>query len=226
MIVIENVLSHSQLTQIHTWLDSAAWDDGAVTAGQQAQQTKHNQQVQSGSQINQHIETLILDTLSRHPIFISASLPDKIYPPMINRYRQGDHYGYHIDNAIRIPPASTTRVRTDISATLFLSKPQEYDGGELEIQEQYGTQRIKLNAGDLVLYPATSRHQVTPVTRGERTAVVFWIQSMIRDNEQRTMLFELDQSIQSLTQRLGHDDDEVIQLTGLYHNLIRQWADT
>mgnify|MGYP003667685344 CR=1 FL=1 len=226
MIVIENVFNEQQLLQVRQWLQHATWDNGLVTAGQQARGVKKNQQVTAGSKVSNTVEDLLLDVLARHPAFISAALPLKIVTPMINRYLVGETYGLHVDNAIRVPLNSTTRIRTDLSATLFLTDPANYDGGELEIKEQFGSQKLKLNAGDLVLYPSTSLHQVTPVTRGERISVVFWIQSMVRDNEQRSMLYDLDQSVQSLTGTLGHEAKEVMQLSGLYHNLIRKWSDT
>jgi PKHD-type hydroxylase len=157
---------------------------------------------------------------------MSAALPLKIFPPMFNRYQGGETYGIHVDNAVRFVPGTPTRVRSDLSATLFLSEPEDYEGGELHIQEQFGEQKIKLAAGDMILYPSSSLHQVLPVIHGQRLACVLWIQSMVRDNEQRQMLFDLDQSIQSLSAEQGHQNSDVMRLTGIYQNLLRQWAET
>ena len=226
IIVIPAVFSASEVSKIRSHLDAAEWQDGSTTAGSQAQQVKHNQQLALDNKIAQQLGDVIINTLSQQPTFVSAALPLRIFPPMFNRYRTGNTYGLHVDNAIRYVPGNPTPIRTDLSATLFLCDPQEYEGGELVIEDNFGSQRVKLNAGDLVLYPSTSLHTVTPVSDGARTCAVFWQQSMVRSNQQRETLFELDQSVQSLTAELGAGHDDVVRLSGVYHNLIRQWADT
>ena len=226
IIVIPAVFSASEVSKIRSHLDAADWQDGSTTAGSQAQQVKHNQQLALDSKIAQQLGDVIINTLSQQPTFVSAALPLRIFPPMFNRYGTGDTYGLHVDNAIRYVPGNPTPIRTDLSATLFLCNPQDYEGGELVVEDNFGSQRIKLNAGDLVLYPSTSLHTVTPVSDGARTCAVFWLQSMVRSNQQRETLFELDQSVQSLTAELGAGHDDVVRLSGVYHNLIRQWADT
>ena len=226
IIVIPAVFSANEVSKIRSHLDAAEWQDGSTTAGSQAQQVKHNQQLALDSKVAQQLGDVIINTLSQQPTFVSAALPLRIFPPMFNRYRTGNTYGLHVDNAIRYVPGTPTPIRTDLSATLFLCDPQEYEGGELVIEDNFGSQRVKLNAGDLVLYPSTSLHTVTPVNDGARTCAVFWLQSMVRSNQQRETLFELDQSVQSLTAELGAGHDDVVRLSGVYHNLIRQWADT
>ena len=226
IIVIPAVFSASEVSKIRSHLDAAEWQDGSTTAGSQAQQVKHNQQFALDNKIAQQLGDVIINTLSQQPTFVSAALPLRIFPPMFNRYRTGNTYGLHVDNAIRYVPGNPTPIRTDLSATLFLCDPQEYEGGELVIEDNFGSQRVKLNAGDLVLYPSTSLHTVTPVSDGARTCAVFWLQSMVHSNQQRETLFELDQSVQSLTAELGAGHDDVVRLSGVYHNLIRQWADT
>jgi len=226
MIVIKDVLSAQQLQQINHVIAQQTWVDGRTTGGQQSNSVKNNQQLPADSELTRELEDYVLAALAQNPVFISAALPLKIFPPMFNRYGIGETYGVHVDNAIRIPPGSSVRIRTDLSATLFLTEPEDYDGGELVIEDHYGSQPVKLAAGDMVLYPSTTLHQVTAVSRGERISAVFWLQSMIRDNEQRKMLFDLDQSVQSLTTQNGNDDLDVMRLSGIYHNLIRQWAET
>jgi PKHD-type hydroxylase len=226
MIVVKDVLSAQQLQQLNHVIAKQAWVDGRVTGGQQSNSVKNNQQLSADSDVTKDLEDYVLAALANHPVFISAALPLKLFPPMFNRYAKGETYGVHVDNAIRIPPGSSARIRTDLSATLFLTDPDSYDGGELVIEDHYGSQPVKLAAGDMILYPSTTLHQVTPVTRGERITAVFWVQSMVRDNEQRKILFDLDQSVQSLTQQHGHEDRDVMRLSGIYHNLIRQWAET
>ncbi|SIS42358.1 Fe2+-dependent dioxygenase [Neptunomonas antarctica] len=225
MIPIRKVFTPEQVQQIRLHLDEADWQGGEITAGQQARRVKHNQQLPQDGTLTQQIGDLILDALARHPVFISAALPQKIFPPMFNRYSVGETYGSHVDNAIRVIPGTTIRLRTDLSATLFLSDPDEYEGGDLQIEDHFGSQCVKLAAGDMILYPSTSLHQVMPVTAGRRVSAVFWLQSMVRSNEQREMLFGLDQSIQSLTSLHGHEHQDVTRLSGVYQNLIRQWAD-
>lgn len=226
LITIPSVFSKTEVSKINQHLAQGEWIDGQQTAGEQARSVKQNQQLADDSQLAQQLGDIVLDALARHPLFISAALPLKIFPPMFNRYAGGETYGKHVDNAVRFVPGTATRIRSDLSATLFLSEPETYQGGELDIQAQFGSQKIKLSAGDMILYPSSSVHQVTPVTEGSRVSVVLWLQSMVRDHQQRDMLFELDQSIQSLTTQHGHQDDNVMTLTGLYQNLIREWADT
>ncbi|MCP8687572.1 Fe2+-dependent dioxygenase [Marinobacterium sedimentorum] len=223
---IGSLLGSAQLAQIRALLDRADWIDGRSSAGAQALEVKHNRQLPAGSPLAQQLGDVILAALSRHPTFISAALPLRIMPPLFNRYEAGESYGLHVDNAVRYPPGSATPLRTDLSATLFLNDPDDYDGGELEIESSFGAQSIKLAAGDLILYPASSQHRVTPVTRGNRTCAVFWLQSMVRDSSKREMLFDLDQSLQSLGSELGQTHADVMRLSGLYHNLVRQWAET
>lgn len=227
IIPIQAVFTADEVSKIRSHLDNNAdWQNGNATAGDQARQVKQNQQLPLDSKLAQQLGDIILSTLSQHPTFISAALPLRIFPPMFNRYRTGETYGLHVDNAIRYVPGNSTPIRTDLSATLFLCDPEEYEGGELVIEDNFGSQRIKLNAGDLVLYPSTSLHTVTPVSQGTRTCAVFWLQSMVRSNQQRETLFDLDQSVQALTTELGASHAEVVRLSGTYHNLIRQWADT
>ncbi|MBT00378.1 MAG: Fe2+-dependent dioxygenase [Oceanospirillaceae bacterium] len=225
ILPITNVLTAHQVAQMREHLDQASWVDGAVTAGGQALSAKHNLQLSEQDPLARELGDAILTALARNPLFISAALPLKILPPMFNRYSDGGTYGLHVDNAIRVIPGTVTRVRTDLSATLFLAEPDEYEGGELEVEGKYGTQRVRLNAGDMILYPSTSLHRVTPVTQGARVAAFFWIQSMVRDHERREMLFDLDTSIQSLTGAEAEGQD-LQRLTAIYHRLIQQWADT
>ncbi|WP_191601942.1 Fe2+-dependent dioxygenase [Marinomonas algicola] len=224
LLTIPNVLSADDVLQVRNYLDKADWQDGMNTAGSMARHVKKNQQLDDTQEPAVSLGNHILRVMSQHPAFISAALPDKIYPPKFNRYSESETYGAHIDSALMQLPNSNQTIRTDLSATLFLADPDEYDGGELVIETQYGTQSVKLDAGDLVLYPSTSLHQVSPVSRGARVASFFWIQSMVRDSQQRETLFELDQSVQRLTVELGAGHSDVINLSGIYHNLIRQWA--
>ncbi|MFV1872598.1 MAG: Fe2+-dependent dioxygenase [Oleiphilus sp.] len=226
IIPIKNVLSQEQLVHIQNLLAEAEWQDGLQTAGQQSASVKANHQLAEQSELAQYLGDQVLDALSTHPLFISAALPLKIYPPMFNRYQRHETYGLHVDNAMRVVPGTPVRVRTDLSATLFLSEPDEYEGGELRIEDYCGAKEIKLSAGDLILYPATLLHTVKPVVSGCRLASFFWIQSMVRQHEHRSILFELDQSIQSLSQENGHEHPDTLRLSGVYQNLIRQWSDT
>ncbi|MFO3704889.1 Fe2+-dependent dioxygenase [Xanthomonas codiaei] len=226
LLPIPDVLDAAQLGALRARLDAADWADGRITAGHQSAQAKDNAQLPEDSPIARDAGALVLDALSRSSTFFSAVLPRRIYPPLFNRYSGGQSFGYHVDNAVRYDRSrgGAEPVRTDVSATLFLSDPDSYDGGELVIEDTYGTQSVKLPAGHLLIYPGTSLHKVTPVTRGTRVAAFFWIQSMLRDAAQRRLLFELDVSIRRLTQDTpGHPS--LIQLTGVYHNLLRQWAD-
>jgi len=226
IISIENILSQEQLTHIRSLLSEANWQDGLLTAGQQASSVKSNQQLSETSELNEYLGFQVLEGLSKHPVFISAALPLKIYPPMFNRYHVGNSYGLHVDNAMRVVPGTAVRVRTDLSATLFLNDPDEYEGGELRIEGQHDAREIKLKAGDMIIYPSTQLHSVKPVISGSRIASFFWMQSMVRSHEQRELLFNLDQSVQSLMTLHSHDHSDVLRLTGIYQNLIRQWSDT
>ena len=224
LLQIPQVLSADQVAECRRVLDVADWIDGRVTAGHQSAKAKDNAQLPEDSPVTKQLQQIVLGALERSPLFLSAALPLKIFPPLFNRYAGGQSFGVHVDNAIRQVRGTPHRVRTDISATLFLSQQTDYDGGELVVEDTYGTHSVKLPAGDLVLYPASSLHRVQPVTRGARVASFFWIQSMIRDDGQRTILFDLDLAIQ----RLGGDvpnHPSLVQLTGTYHNLLRRWAD-
>lgn len=225
LITIPNVLAKEQVAQCRKLMDEASWVDGNVTAGAQSATVKHNTQLPEGSPAARQMGEMILTALSRAPLFISAAVPLKIFPPLFNRYGEGDYFGTHVDGSIRAIPGTAVRIRTDLSVTLFLAEPEEYDGGELAVEDKYGVHEVKLPAGDAVLYPATSLHHVKPVTRGYRVASFFWLQSMIRDDNARTLLFDLDQTIQQLSMDLGIEDASCVKLTGIYHNLVRQWAD-
>ena len=224
LITIANVLSAADAAQARAKLDDAGWVDGKVTAGYQAQKVKENQQLPEGSPLAAELGDLVLKGLARSPVFMSAALPLRVFPPMFNRYAGGGHFGSHVDTAIRQVVATAQRIRTDLSATLFLTPPEEYDGGELIVEDSYGEHSVKLPAGHMVLYPATSLHRVEPVTRGARISSFFWIQSMIRADGDRTMLFDMDQAIQKLAAELPGSAIGV-QLTGVYHNLLRRWAE-
>ncbi|ACM32008.1 Fe2+-dependent dioxygenase [[Acidovorax] ebreus] len=224
LISIDQVLSKTEVRDLRAQLDAAAWEDGAATAGTLAKSVKRNQQINDGSELCQRLGQHILRRLSSTPLFISAALPRTIYPPKFNRYADGGTYGAHVDSALMFLPGSHQQMRTDLSATLFLAEPEEYDGGELEVEGPFGVQAVKLAAGDMVLYPSSSLHRVTPVTRGARVASFFWIESLVQDEGERTLLFDLDQSIQQLTPLVAPDDPRLVQLTGVYHNLLRRWA--
>ena len=226
LVRVPQLLSASQVAHIRGQLMATNWVDGKVTAGTQSATTKNNLQVPEDAPAARALGEIILNALGQNERFMSASLALRVFPPLFNRYDQGMNFGAHIDNAIRFVKGASQpiRVRTDMSATLFLTDPSDYDGGELVIEDTFGNHKVKLPAGDLVVYSATSKHHVTPVTRGGRWASFFWIQSMIRDEAARAMLFELDNAIQGLRKRVG-DSEEVVSLTGLYHNLVRRWAD-
>jgi len=225
LLQVPNVLSAEQVAHCRQALDAAEWADGRITAGYQSAQAKDNQQLPEESPVAQQLGELVLAALQRSPLFLSGALPLKVFPPLFNRYAGGQSFGSHVDNAIRQVRGTPHRVRTDLSATLFLSAPDEYDGGELVVEDIYGTHRIKLPAGDLVLYPASSLHLVRPVTRGARMASFFWIQSMVRDDGERTLLYDLDRAVQQVHRDLP-ESPAAVQLTGVYHNLLRRWADT
>jgi PKHD-type hydroxylase len=223
MIVVPQILDADEVRVLRARLDAAAWTDGNATSGNQSALAKRNSQLAEGSAEARELGGLILDALGRSPLFIAAALPLKVYPPLFNRYGEADGFGDHVDTAVRIQPGSDFRIRTDLSATLFLSEPQDYDGGELIAGE--GARPVKLPAGDLLLYPSSSVHRVTPVTRGSRVAGFFWVQSMVRDDGARALLFDLDRSVQQLSASCGAGDAAVIRLTGVYHNLLRRWAE-
>jgi PKHD-type hydroxylase len=225
MLHVPGVLTKAQVAQCRDVLDVAEWTDGNATSGAQSALAKRNRQLPEGSPAARAVGDAIQDALARHPLFFSAALPLKVFPPLFNRYEGGDAFGTHVDNAIRLLRGTDFRVRSDLSATLFLAEPDTYDGGELCVEDTFGMHRAKLPAGDLVLYPASSLHHVTPVTRGARVAAFFWVQSMVRDDADRTLLFQLDRQIQALSAEKGARDATVIALTGVYHNLLRRWAD-
>ena len=225
MIVrIASVLSADELPAIRARLASGAWDDGRLTAGFQSAQVKANLQLRQNDPVAREASDAVLSALERSPLFVSAALPHHVFPPLFNRYGPGMSFGNHVDNAVRQIPGTPHRLRTDVSATLFLNAPEEYDGGELIVEDTFGTHSIKLAAGDLVVYPASSLHRVSPVTRGVRQAAFFWIQSMVRDDGARALLFDLDSSIRDLT-ATGADRDSLVRLTHCYHNLLRRWAE-
>jgi PKHD-type hydroxylase len=225
LLHVPQVLNTKELAELQALIAKAEWTDGKVTAGTQSEQVKRNIQLPETSSDAEMARQVVLKALSRNALFFSAALPKKIYPPLFNQYRDGMDFGAHIDNAVRTHAITGMHVRTDISCTLFLAEPDSYDGGELVIEDTYGHQVVKLAAGDMVLYPGTSLHHVRPVTRGARLASFFWVQSMIRDDAQRTLLSDMDAAIATLRQNIG-DNAAVIRLTGNYHNLIRMWADT
>jgi PKHD-type hydroxylase len=223
LLHVPDVLTAAQVQYAQRVLAQAEWVDGSVTAGFQSARVKHNRQLPQGSKPARELGEVVLDALDGNPLFMSAALPAKVFPPLFNRYEGGEAFGNHVDNAIRQVPGSGQRVRTDISATIFLSAPEDYDGGELVIDDTYGPHSVKLPAGHMVLYPATSLHRVTPVTRGVRLASFLWIQSLVRDDAERTLLFDMDMAIIRLRRQIG-DDESVLALTGVYHNLLRRWT--
>jgi len=224
LLQIPDVLSRDEVASARQRLDAASWIDGRVTAGHQSAKAKDNLQLAEDSPVAREIGDEILSALQRSPLFIAAALPARVFPPLFNRYQGGQSFGNHVDNAIRHVSGTAVRIRTDLSATLFFAGPNEYDGGELVIEDTYGVHSVKLPAGHLVLYPSSSLHHVRPVTRGARVASFFWIQSMVRDDGERTLLFDLDSAIQQLTQT-SVDHPAAVPLTGVYHNLLRRWAE-
>lgn len=224
LIAIPDLLSDTDLAEIRRIIDAADWIDGNATSGPQAALAKRNEQLPEDGEAARQAGRLILDALGRSPMFFAAALPLKIFPPMFNRYGEGQEFDTHVDNAVRVK--RDFRLRSDLSITVFLEAPEDYDGGELLVEDYYGLQRVKLAAGHAVLYPSSSLHKVTPVTRGRRVASFFWLQSMVRDTESRRLLFDLDRAVQRLTGDLGGKDRSVIELTGVYHNLLRRWADS
>ena len=224
LLQIPDVLTVEQVAHARHVLDTANWVDGRVTARHQSTQVKDNMQLPEDHPVGRELGDMILEALQRNALFISAALPLRVFPPLFNRYRGGQSFGNHVDNAIRQISGTHLRIRTDLSATLFLGEPEEYDGGELVVEDTYGVHSVKLPSGHMVLYPSTSLHHVRPVTRGARIASFFWIQSMLRDDGDRTLLFDLDTAIQRLTVDMA-DHPAAVQLTAVYHNLLRRWAD-
>lgn len=224
LLSLSGVLTAQEVQTVRTRLTAASWTDGRLTAGYRSAEVKANLQVPQSDTGAQEASASILRALERNATFISATLPHHVYPPLFNRYQPGMAFGDHIDNAVRQIPGTPHRLRTDIAATLFLSAPEDYDGGELIINDLYGTHSVKLAAGDMVVYPASSLHRVEPVSRGVRDAAFFWIQSMVRDDGARTLLYDMDTSIRELTAR-GGDAGALLRLTGCYHNLLRRWAE-
>ena len=229
MIEIPDVLDAATVARVRAIIARGAWEDGNATSGHQAALAKHNEQLAEDCEAAREAGGIVLDALGRSALFVAAGLPAKVFPPLFNRYAGGQDFGVHVDNAIRLKRGSELRVRSDLSATLFLADPGDYDGGELIAEGGYGAQPVKLAAGSMILYPASSLHRVAPVTRGTRIACFFWVQSLVRDGEARRSLFELDQAIQTLVSSgvavRGHGDRAIVQLTGVYHNLLRRWAE-
>ena len=225
LLQIPKVLTAEQVARFRARIDTVTWIDGNATSGHQSAQAKYNQQLPEGSVEASEIGEEILAALSRSQLFFSAALPKQIFPPLFNRYAGDMKFGNHIDGAMRVHQQSSRRIRTDISATLFLTAPEDYDGGELLVEDSYGVHSVKLPAGDLVIYPATSLHRVTQVTRGARVSSFFWIESMIRDDAQRSLLFDMDMALVRLSQQV-RDHPSLITLTGCYHNLLRMWGDS
>jgi PKHD-type hydroxylase len=225
MVAIPGLLDADGVARVRALIDSAQWVDGNVTSGVQSALAKRNLQLPEGSAEAQQAAQIVFDAVGKNPLFIAAALPLRIFPPLFNSYAGGQAFDTHVDNAIRIQKGTTFRVRSDLSATLFLEDPDAYDGGELTVETNFGVQQVKLPAGDMILYPASSLHRVELVTRGRRVASFFWVQSMVRDDSQRQTLFDLDSAIQAVASTQGQGSPEVIKLTGIYHNLLRRWAD-
>ena len=225
MLHIPEVLTKAQVAELRAAIDAADWIDGNATSGTQSALAKRNEQLPEGSAAARFAGEKILDALSHSPLFVTAALPQTVFPPLFNRYGGGQTFATHIDNSIRQSRDGSVRIRSDLSATLFLTEPEDYDGGELLVEDTYGVHEVKLAAGDLILYPASSLHQVTPVTRGVRTASFFWIQSMVREDARRALLFQMDIAIQQLAGKVGAGAPELVSLTGTYHNLLRMWAE-
>jgi PKHD-type hydroxylase len=224
LLHVPKVLTDAQVARCRELMERASWVDGRVTAGHQSARAKDNLQIPEGSPEAREMGDMIVAALERNPLFISAALPQRVFPPLFNCYRPGMTFGPHVDNAIRQVTGTPFRIRTDLATTLFLTRPEEYDGGELVVEDTYGAHSVKLPAGDLILYPATSLHRVTPVTRGARLSSFFWIQSMVRDDGRRALLFDFDMAINQVNQAVP-DHAAVVALTSCYHNLLRQWAD-
>ena len=225
MLEVAEVLNKREVAELRALIDAGEWVDGNETSGHQSRLAKRNEQLAQGSRAAAEAGQAVLAALNRTPLFIAAALPLKVFPPLFNRYGEGQTFGAHVDNAIRSLAGTEFRIRADLSCTLFLEEPDQYDGGELVVTDLFGEHRVKLPAGHMVLYPSSSVHHVTPVTRGRRVASFFWLQSMVREDSAREQLLRLDRSIQALTAEKGGSDPVVIELTSLYHNLLRRWAD-
>jgi PKHD-type hydroxylase len=225
LICIPDVLSKAEVADFRRIMDAQDWEDGRSTAGAQSAEVKQNEQLPPDGAVARKLGERLIVALTANPLFIAAAVPLRIFPPLFNRYRPGQFFGEHVDNCVRGDRLTGMRIRTDISVTLFLSEPEEYDGGELVVEDYYGSHRVKLPAGHLVLYPSTSLHSVTPVIRGARVCSFFWLQSMIKDTHARRLTFDMDNALQQLVVRLGRNDPEVRKLTNIYHNLIRYWAE-
>ena len=225
LIAIPDVLDAAELARIRSLVDQAEWVDGNATSGSQSALAKRNEQLPEGSPAAREAGRIVLDALSRSPLFVAAALPLKVFPPLFNRYAGGQAFGMHVDNAVRIQRGSDFRIRSDLSCTIFLSDPDGYDGGELVVEDPGGERRVKLGAGSAILYPASSVHRVEAVTRGVRLACFFWLQSMVRGAEERGILFDLDRAVQRVGGELGQGHRAAVELTGVYHNLLRRWAD-
>lgn len=225
LLHVAEVLSKAEVARVRGMIDAVDWVDGNVTSGAQSALAKKNLQLPEDSEAARTAGKIVLDALEKQPLFVAGALPLKVFPPLFNRYGAGHKFDTHVDNALRVKRGSDFRIRSDLSATLFLSEPEDYDGGELSVEDTYGVHQVKLGAGDMVLYPASSLHAVTPITRGERVASFFWIQSMVRDDTKRTLLLQMDISIQTLARDLGQDHAQIVSLTGAYHNLLRMWAE-
>jgi len=224
LLHIPDILDREQLRQLRTALDAADWTDGRETVGAQGAQVKRNRQLPDASPLRRQLGEVVLAALAKSPLYHAATLPLRTLPPRFNRYEGGGEYGMHVDGSVMALP-NGEQLRSDISCTLFLSEPDDYDGGELIVSDTYGEHEVKLPAGDAIIYPSSSLHRVQPVTRGARVAAFFWVQSLVRDDSRRRLLYELDASIQRLV-ATGADRDAVLQLTGTYHNLLRQWAES
>ncbi|MGB3379581.1 MAG: Fe2+-dependent dioxygenase [Allopontixanthobacter sediminis] len=225
MVRVERVLDEAKVQELRGLIDAGEWVDGNETSGHQSRLAKQNRQLRQGSDVEKTAGAIVLDALGRAPEFIAAALPLKVFPPLFNRYEGGEAFGAHVDNSIRRLDGTDFRIRSDLSATLFLADPDSYEGGELIIEDLFGEHRVKLPAGDLILYPASSVHRVTPVTSGARTASFFWLQSMVRDDGEREQLYRLDRTVRLLSSERGPADRAVLELTNLYHNLMRRWGD-
>ncbi|MFV0922932.1 Fe2+-dependent dioxygenase [Sphingomonas parapaucimobilis] len=225
LIVLPDILDPAGVAQVRRVIDGGSWADGNATSGPQAALAKRNEQLPEDSGAAVEAGRMVLDALGRSPLFVAAALPLKVYPPLFNRYAGGQAFDVHVDNGVRLKRGSDFRMRSDLSLTLFLEDPDVYDGGELVVEDLYGEQRVKLSAGSAVLYPASSLHRVEPVTRGTRVASFLWIQSMVRDDGERRILFDLDRAVQRVGADKGQGDRSVVELTGVYHNLLRRWAD-